>query len=277
MDPELRTLVWTTWGILSVAAGVGLVVLAVQQMLQDLLALRYLYQRRDIPAIVRSIADGLRKTIKIRDKKTGDTYEFEGIVRADSDSARLEGTRDVAPERALDNLVRLATAGKADALYGLPIDQLAGQLSVAAQSVLDFPRNNPDLVLILSSGAEVSDLIRILSPPPAARDRMPAERSSPSQEEIDFLDARNRVAHQVQRNLDALQIHMSYWLQHYFQLWAIGFGLAFAFLLFWFSTGNPFLNWTLFRQWVVIGTLAGFFSTLFSNTLTALLGRRGAR
>src|SRR5207248_7711583 len=129
------------------------------------------------------IAEDLQQKIKIVDQGEGDNYHFEKAVGAGSEAAGPPPARDVDPGRALGNMVRLATAGKADALYSLPIDQLAGQLSVAAQSVLDFPRNNPDLLLVLSAGAETADLIRFLAPPPpVATAPLPADRP-PSQEE----------------------------------------------------------------------------------------------
>jgi hypothetical protein len=272
MDPELRSLVAATWGIIAVAAGIGIVVFAVEQMLQDLLALRRHFQKREIPKIVQAIAVDLNRKIGIIDSWQTEGYKFERLVQ------RRDGEplgRNVDPERALRNMIQLAIAGKADALYSLPIEQLSGQLSVAAQSVLDFPRTNPDLILILSSGSEVADLITVLAPPPIAMPR--SAEHLPSPEEVAFVDARNRVAHQVQRNLDALQIHMGYWLQFYLQMWTIIFGVVATFLLFSFSVGIPTSRWELFRQWAVCGVLSGFFSALFSNTIGALLGRRGGR
>src|SRR4051812_29333556 len=65
MDPELWNLVVTTWGVIAVAAGVGIVVFAVEQMLQDLLALRRAFQRREIPSIVRSIAGDVNQKVGI--------------------------------------------------------------------------------------------------------------------------------------------------------------------------------------------------------------------
>jgi hypothetical protein len=55
LDPELTVLASTTWGIIAVATGLGIVVLAVQQMLPDLLALRRTFQEREIPVIVRGM------------------------------------------------------------------------------------------------------------------------------------------------------------------------------------------------------------------------------
>src|SRR4051794_7846135 len=106
----------------------------------------------------------------------------ELVRRAGGRPADAGTGRNVDPERALRNMGQLAIAGKVDALYSLPIDQPAGQISVAAQSVLDYPRKNPDLALILSSGADVDDLITILSEPPSiAVPRTPGGAPSPQE------------------------------------------------------------------------------------------------
>ncbi|HEX4607942.1 MAG TPA: hypothetical protein VH092_07040 [Urbifossiella sp.] len=278
MDPELSKLVSATWGTLAVAAGVGVVVLATQQVVQDLLNLRRAFQQREIPKIVRRIAAEFGPRVVIHDSGAGDQYSFAGVATAgaaDTPAAGGVRVRWVDPARAIRNLIRLAMAGEEAAFYGLPIDQLAGQIGVAAQTVLDAPRANPDLFLVLSAGTDTADLVTLLAQAPTD---LPARAANapPSPEEVAFVDARNRAAHQVQRNLDALQIHMRYWLQFYLQLWAIGVGLALTFLLFWVNVPD-LTQGGLIRQGLISGVLAGFFSTLFGSLLEARLARAGGR
>lgn len=268
MDPELANLTSDTWRFIAVSAGLGVVIVAVQQMLQDVLPLRRYFQRREIPAVVHHIADRLSERFRVFDQVTDDQYQFEKVALASHEEGR-----GVNPDRALGNLIALATGGNKKAFYNLPIDQLAGQISVAAQNVLDYPRHNPDLVLVLSTGAAAADVIEILSPPPPP---LPPG-TPPSQQHIAFIDARNRVAHQIQRNLDAIQIHMRRRLRRHLQSWSIVLGLAFALLLFWAFVGCPLSDWRRVVRWVATGVLAGLFSALFSSALDALLGRTGAR
>src|SRR5207244_1850758 len=113
------------------------------------------------------------------------------------------------PPRAMNDLINLATAGNARALYDLPVEQLAGQFNTAAQVVLDFPSRHTDLLRVLAAGAEEADLVQLLTEQPRARTLAAARAAGgpvdPQQEQglVAFVDARNRVAHQCQRNLDA--------------------------------------------------------------------------
>jgi len=159
-----------------------------------------------------------------------------------------------------------------------PSDRLAGQLSAAAQAVLDSPNRHKDLLLILSTGSEADDLDALLGPPPLAPS-MVGDAQIASVEErrgaVGYVDARNRVSHQIQRNLDAFQIHMTFRLRAYLEAMALGLGLVAALTLAWMigvrvdALGPPL--------WVVIGVLGGFLGTLLTDAARAIRGRGEAR
>jgi hypothetical protein len=110
------------------------------------------------------------------------------------------------PVRAERDLVLLSTDGDRDALYDLAIEQLCGQMNVAAQSALDHPGRYRDLLLSLACRAEPEDVRRVLEPPPreGPKENVPPERLQP------YVDARNRVTQQIQRAIDAVQISMGF-------------------------------------------------------------------
>src|SRR5262249_37403369 len=92
-----------------------------------------------------------------------------------------------------------------------------------------------------------------------------------------FVDARNRVAHQIQRNLDALQIAMAFDWKIWLQVWSIGVSVGTAIvvaaILF-----EP-ADWAAWRPWswrlLLVGVLGGFLSTVVRDLVTAVQGTRG--
>jgi hypothetical protein len=110
------------------------------------------------------------------------------------------------PSDAKNSLVELATGGQANAFYDLPIEQLVAQVNAAAQVVLDYPKDSESLLIVLSEGAPPDDVRSILE------GTRPA--TAPSQA---YLDARSRVGHRIQRNLDGVQIALGarwkFWMQ----------------------------------------------------------------
>jgi hypothetical protein len=247
VDPEnLDRFVRGIWLVLATAAGLGVVTMVIVQLLKDLLPLRSAWQRHWIWSVVRLQA---------------------AKVRAD-------------PALALDDLINVATAGNSRALYDLPIEQLGGQFNSASQLVLDFPASHSDLLRVLVAGADAADLQTLLSERPQAR-TMAAARTAGTpvdpqleQAPVRFVDARNRVTHQVQRNLDALQIAMTFRWKLILQVMSLVVGSACAAATAWAIAGPP--NGT---EWVVkvavIGILGGFLSTVARDLTAAIQNLRG--
>jgi hypothetical protein len=108
-------------------------------------------------------------------------------------------------------LIALATGGDTYAFYDLAAEQLVAQMSAAAQITLDYPKNYDGLIKVLAAGADRADIANVCSV--ASPRTIVAQGTLPA----DYTDARSRVGHRIQRNLDGLQISMSdrwqLWLQ----------------------------------------------------------------
>ncbi len=247
MEPkDLDLLLRLVWMVLTTSAGLGVVTMVIVQLLKDLLPLRSMWQEGWIQAVVQEQA-----------KKVGAN-----------------------PVRAMDDLINLATAGNARALYNLPIEQLAGQFNAAAQAVLDFPARHQDLLKVLAAGAEAEDLQRVLSQRPQARTMAAARAAgapvSQEQEQglVDFVDSRNRVAHQCQRNLDALQIAMVFRWKLILQIVSLIVGLACAVIVAWVLIGPPDgADWL--AKVGVLGIIGGFLATVVRDLTAAIQNIKG--
>lgn len=133
-------------------------------------------------------------------------------------------------------LIWLAAAGDRGALFTLPIEKMAGQIGVAANAVLDSPRAYPELLRVL--GKDFQSERKTAAPPVASPPSSPENASStpPVDEENDlellittppeklrpiretaassdvpgltirYSDARARVGHRIQRQIDLLQL-----------------------------------------------------------------------
>jgi hypothetical protein len=101
-------------------------------------------------------------------------------------------------------IVELATGGDRDAFYDLPSDQLVAQLNAAAQSALDYPgvKFYYPVVAVLSQGADVADLAQVAGIN-SARQALMSDPPNTA-----YADARTRLAHRIQRNLDGMQISL---------------------------------------------------------------------
>lgn len=253
-EQHLNELMGTVWLVLAASAGLGVVTMAIVQLVKDLLPIRESWQKRWVETRVNERAR-------------------EACVCA---------------ARALDDLIRLASANNPRALYSLPIEQLAGQANAAAQAVLDFPARHKDLLMVMAAGADSADVEILLSTPPPPPPPLRAEAASggpeaaqqrtQEEERGKFADARNRVAHQVQRNLDALQIVMSVRWKFRLQLLSILVSVVCAFIvtvvLFpWPETPRGWMEAGL--KVGLIGILGGFLSTVVRDLVAAIQGTRG--
>lgn len=148
-------------------------------------------------------------------------------------AARARTARSATPainvEQAKTDLVHLTTAGDPAALYSLPIEQLCGQINAATQLILDYPVHHWDLLRCLASQSNPDDLAAINPPNPATQVARRALLRKPSvtltddeHNQVDELvAARNRLSHQIQRAVDALQISIGFRWKFWMQLASI--------------------------------------------------------
>jgi hypothetical protein len=132
------------------------------------------------------------------------------------------------------DLIALATDGERNAFYDLPIEQLSGQIAAAAQVVMDYPARHSELLHCLASQVPKESVDRLLGVKDSLRvafENLKRTDSTQARQELETLaDAKARVMHQIQRNIDALQIAATYRWKFWFQLasFAVSFLLAYA-------------------------------------------------
>lgn len=178
----------------------------------------------------------------------------------------------VDPDRAEEDLIRLATSGDRAALFDLPIEQVTGQMNAAAQIVLDFPWEHEHLFRCLAAQAPAVDLAALLGArPPAEGPRPPLSAEARSAQ----IDARNRVTHQVQRGLDGLQISAGFRWKLYLRgasiaVSAVIVGLGLALL----AEEPPELFLLHLPLYVVTAIVGGFVAPVARDLVAALEGLR---
>lgn len=270
IDEFLRRFADNALGFFSALTGISVLAMAIIETVKGILPVHRWFNHHRV-AKIWLVSNAKRAEGTLGDQEVKRTLEDEN-VRKILDPKLAEELRlgRIDPENMLDKLVRLATAGDGKALLSLPAEQLAGQINAAAQVAIDYPEKYLDLLLCLASQADKSDFITIIKPIP--------DKSDPAFEEAKrkAVDARNRISHQVQRNLDGFQISLTYrwklWNQiAAFVLSGILISLAFA----------TYLRQPLFgKKWFlyfVVGFIGGFVAPVAKDLVTALETLRSRR
>jgi hypothetical protein len=181
-----------TWQSVGVISAAGTLAMAVLQLIKDLTPLRRIYQR-----------NWMRKWIALHARY------FNGAL--DAFNIRKGEVPTASPVRAEFLLVELATGGDEQAFYELAIEQMVAQMNAAVQITLDYPAKYRDLLVVVSDGADIADVITVVNQSPEGPK---TRRSEPTKQ---YLEARTRVGHRIQRNLDAVQIALGsrwqFWMQ----------------------------------------------------------------
>jgi hypothetical protein len=182
----------SAWQIVGVITATGTIAMAILQLVKDLTPLRRIYQKL-----------WLFRWIEAR---AGD---FNQNLTKSSASKTL---KKVSPRAAEECMVDLATGGAARAFYELTAEQIVAQINAAAQIVLDYPKKYSDLLFVLAEGADIDDVETVI-----AESREGSRSRKPATPAPDYLEARSRVGHRIQRNLDAIQIALGsrwkFWMQ----------------------------------------------------------------
>jgi hypothetical protein len=222
---------------LMAASAVGVVAMAFIQTLKDMFPLRAWFQRRAVAKWLGTSA----------------------------------GNPGRSPEAAETDLVHLATDGDGNAFYGLPIEQLCGQINATLQVVLGYPSRHSELLHCLASGANPDD-VNLLISASSQPERVitPADQLTP-QQRIDLTqlsDARNRVGQQAQRSVDGLQISVGsrweYWLKLASIILSVGLAILALFLVNEGDITQKLVGGTL------AGVLGGFLAPVSRDLIAAL-------
>ena len=185
--------------------------------------------------------------------------------RATKPSQRQSTNPDVG--EAEKDLIHLATGGDVAAFYNLEAEQLCGQINSAAQIALAYAGRHDNLLRCLAPEAAPADIQSVVSAPEfAAGDRVQLT-SEQNKAVTALLDARNRVAHQVQRGIDALQISMSF-------RWKMILQIAVYIICFVVPLGGVFWINSAGRHKIfdaiITGILAGFLSPIVRDLMAVL-------
>ena len=240
--------------LLSALAGVGVVSMAILQVVKDLTPIQARFNAR-----------------RVR----------EWLAR--SAAGKCEG-----------QLLALASAGDEVAFYELPTAGLTAQISMASRVALAYPASYEELLHALSGRAGHDDVALILhqardaaegaSRPAAAGDTQSEQRER-ERKQFELDRARTRVAHLIERNIDALQIRIaSRWerankIAASVTCWTVTV-LAFAVYFYVNATERPattsgYVNLTLTT--FAVAALAGFVAPVAKDLVTALQRLKGGR
>lgn len=167
---------------------IGIATMAIIQAAKDVTPLRRWYQRARLRRWLREGADEARAN-------------HGELIPASLSSEPLSVD---AAER---DILCLAVDNDDQALYDLAIEQMCGQMNTALQMVVDYPARYRRLLLIAGSAAATADLRTLLE---RERSQFDNTISDITDARITYADARNRVAHQLQRAVDGFQISAAY-------------------------------------------------------------------
>jgi len=167
------------------------------------------------------------------------------------------------------DLIRLAAADeeRTEDIYNLPVEQLCGQINAALQAAIENPPYHKDLIAVFASTANDEDLAVFLGPRPS----LVVSENAPDdvRMKIDaYAQARNRVAHHVERAVDSLQIAISSRWKLLLQMTAVALSLGLAWLgvgRYWKMTG-----WAAVRDVLAVGLIAGYLSSVARDILARI-------
>ena len=243
----------TGWQLVGTITAAGTISMAFLQLVKDFTPIRRGFQRRWMTAWIEEHADEFNKNRQ----------------RKDVDRKVLS---EVSPDEAQALLIELATGGDDRAFYELAIEQMVAQMNAAVQITLDYPSKNFyfDLLAVMSDGADLGDVAAVVShSPTGAR----GKKAAPPD---DYLQARARVSHRIQRNLDAIQISVGKRWERWLHVASIVVSviLILAFFRFdppGFAAGNKMAIGSL----ILFALLGGMVAPVASNLVAALKKAKG--
>lgn len=242
LEKGVETLGSKFWIVASAAAALGALSMAVLQTLKDLLPVRQIFHRKRINA-------WLEKHAK----------ESPHKVKANATQAE-------------NDLILLATAGDVDAFYDLPLEQLCGQMNSALQVALDFPEKYGNLLWCVAHLCDEKDRNLLAPVRKELKELLEKARKDLKPEERDVVDeyaaARSRVAHQMQRAIDGLQIAEGFRWKQRMQWMAILLSIMFAMVAYAMAAEGAWAG-DMGRA-IVLGILAGFLAPVSRDLVAAL-------
>ena len=173
-------------------------------------------------------------------------------------------------QQAQNDLVLLTAPGNERALYDLETEQLCGQMNSASQVVMENPATYPNLFKILAYKSAKADMDLILNTASFANNKV---GDSVPQSSKEYLEARNRVYHFVQRNIDAFQVVASNTWKWYMRVTALvlSFILSFAGLILFWKNAASIQGFVLA---LLLAALSSFLAPVARDLVAALQSLR---
>jgi hypothetical protein len=210
------------WAFLGVIIALGAISIACLQILNELTPLRSILHGIWLRTWIHERAVEYDAMIKGKGSpKAAATTELSQPSE-DVDTSWVPPLNKEQESQALDMLVAVATGGHGLAFLGLPTNQLVGQINAAAQVVLENPiayfpilsvLSQPTLPFVRPFGwgtpktklpmnthlADLNEICKFAKSNPMGREEPTPE----------YLQARTRIGHAIQRNLDGIQITLT--------------------------------------------------------------------
>jgi hypothetical protein len=200
---------------------------------------RFIITERDI--------DALRMSLKFH-SASGPTARYK---------ARAEGN--------LKKLLRLVNATNQTTFFNLPIEQVCGQISAVAELLLSEISESRRTEAIFELDTEYL-LTNLAGPNGAAYalEFFALRNVGQMQEHIEYKsDLRNRIAYQIQRNIDQIQIVTKTSWQRTLRLLAVAISIAIALTAL--PRGGDSLQFL--ADGLVVGFVAGYLATVFRDMI----------
>jgi hypothetical protein len=247
--------------LLTALAAVGVLSMAVQEVVKDLIPIRAWFHKRKLERWIGQRASGKDQAVK-------------------------------------DLLLMLATGGNESALYELPVTGMMGQITMASRVALASPLQFEPLLRALAGAQVGCDVNTIVQ---AARDeearaesrRLGAERpldpvandserQRREQAQIDVEQARIRVGNLVERNIDALQISVSSRWEYWNKVAAFVLSWVVTDVALWLYLYSTNINMSIFDRplletTIAAGVIGGFVAPIAKDLVAALQRLRGGR
>ncbi|MBD3366595.1 MAG: hypothetical protein GF405_00305 [Candidatus Eisenbacteria bacterium] len=227
-------------------AGVGILVMAIIQIVKDVFPVRAIYQRWWLG----------RNWLRPAVEHARATYRDEMVEGSTYKEIR-------------QRLIDLAAGGDAGALFALRADGVAGQLHAAASAALDDPVEHRWLLRSMARKAQPSDVELVI-----ASAKSLGGDGGPHSSDTDVVDARNRVYQSIQRSLDALQISMQASWSRLIKVKAII--LSFIIIYGGIRLYAPMVMATPWQKvvWIAAAILGGFVAPVARDLVVALKSLR---
>ncbi|NCD71722.1 hypothetical protein [Mucilaginibacter agri] len=166
----------------------------------------------------------------------------------------------------LAQLALLTTGGNEKALYHLPIENLCGQLAIAAQAAMEYPETYKALL-----GAFISHQVDQKSLNEDWKTVVEFNRtlnSLKTESNNNYNEARNKINNYIQRNIDGLQIDISTKWLNFLWLSCLSCSVILAAVLGFFAFG-----WADWLTWLVVTIIVGYEGAFLSIVIRGILKR----